>query len=236
MIHDFEGPLDLLLHLIRVSDIEITEIHVEQVTKQYMDYIHTMEELNLNIASEYLVMAAELMEIKSASLLPKKKVEEEDSYEEDPREKLIERLLEYQRYKEVSETFKVLEVDRKEIYTKEPSDLKEFQTNETVLMDDIQLDDLLSAFQKFLKRKEEEQPLHTKVTKKEYSVSVRSKEIEFLLKEKKKVSFEELFEVYSKDYFVVTFLSILDLARKQACWIKQDHNFETIELMAKECV
>ena len=120
MIHEFEGPLDLLLHLIKESDIEILDISVEEITKQYMDYIDAMEELNLNIASEYLVMAAELLEMKSIELLPRKKQELEDDYEEDPKARLIERLLEYKRYKEVTPELKELEENRKQVYTTEP--------------------------------------------------------------------------------------------------------------------
>ena len=95
----FEGPLDLLLHLIKKSDVDIFNIEIETITKQYLEYIEAMEELNLNIASEYLVMAAELIEMKSAILLPKPEIEE-DEYEEDLKENLTKRLLEYQKYKD----------------------------------------------------------------------------------------------------------------------------------------
>ena len=92
-INNFEGPMDLLLHLIKKSEVDICDISILDITKQYMDYINLMESLNLNIASEYLVMAAELIEIKSSILLPKKHVEVEDDYEDDPRENLINRLI-----------------------------------------------------------------------------------------------------------------------------------------------
>lgn len=233
-IDKFEGPLDLLLHLIKQSDLDIFDISIEEITKQYLDYINAMEKMNLNIASEYLVMAAELIEIKSSTLLPRNKEEVDDEYEENPREKLINRLLEYQRYKEVTETFKNLESSRKEIYTKAPSDLKEFVNKEQTLSNDVSLDDLMEAFNKFLNRKELEKPLNTKITKKEYSVSVRSTEIRKILKEKKKVLFEELFEILTKEYVVVTFLSILDLARKQEIEISQENNFNKIILKLKE--
>ncbi|MEG0266888.1 MAG: segregation/condensation protein A, partial [Bacilli bacterium] len=91
-IKDFEGPLDLLLHLIKESKVDIFDVSINDVTKQYMNYLNLMEQLNLNIASEYLVMAAELIEIKSYILLPKKKILEEDEFEEDPRENLIKKL------------------------------------------------------------------------------------------------------------------------------------------------
>ena len=212
-INDFEGPMDLLLHLVKENNIDIVELNVESITEQYLNYIKEAEELNLDIASEYLTLAAELIEIKSISLLPKKVVLE-DEYEEDPREKLIQRLIEYQKYKEVTETFKVLEEERKHFYSKSPSNLKEFQDDTEIKYGDLSLDILMQAFQKFLERKAEEKPLNTKITKKEYSISARSKEIKDVLKRKKKVEFEELFEIVTKDYVVVTFLSILSMAKK----------------------
>lgn len=234
MISEFEGPLDLLLHLIKEASIEIFDIEIEKITEQYMDYIHQMETMNLNIASEYLTMAAELIEMKSSSLLPKKVVTNEDEYEEDPREKLIERLLEYQRYKEVIPKLQELEEQRQEYYSKTPESLKEYiDINSDTVELDIDLNDLLEALKKMLERKELEKPLQTKVTKKEYSVSVRSNEIKRLLKEKKKVEFSELFEFITKEYVIVTFLSILDLARKQELNITQDRNFNNITLELK---
>lgn len=234
MINEFEGPLDLLLHLIKESSIEIVDIKIDEIAKQYLNYIEAMEELNLDIASEYLIMAAELIEMKSSTLLPNKK-QEEDTYEEDPREQLINRLLEYKRYKEMTEVFNELEEIRKQVHTKEPEDLRIYhETDEVELDEDITLDALLEAFKKFIERKQQEKPLHTKITKKEYSVSKRSHEIRSLLKRKKKVMFEELFDIYSKDYVVVTFLSILDLTRKQELEIVQEHNFSPIALAIKE--
>lgn len=230
MINEFEGPMDLLLHLIKKSDINICDISIEEITKQYLDYINEMEKLDLDIASEYLIMAAELIEIKSSILLPKQEVNE-DEYEEDPREKLIRRLIEYKQYKEKLPEFKQLEIDRKQMYSKEPSDLSNFKIiDENIDLGDIGINDLMEAFNKFLERKKLEQPLNTKITKKEYSVSERSTEIKNILKNKKKIEFEELFEEVNKDYIVVTFLSILTLAKKQELKITQDNNFSKIIL------
>lgn len=232
LINDFEGPLDLLLHLIKQSDISIFDISIEQITKQYLDYITKMEELNLNIASEYLVMAAELIEMKSLVLLPNSKSESDDEYEEDPKEQLINRLLEYERYKEQTKKFKELEQTRHEIYTRMPLDMSEYSDND-IDFGDVTIDDLVKALNKFLERKELERPLNTKIATKEYSVHERSNQIKNILKTKKKVSFHELFESFKKDYVIVTFLSILDLAKKQELDIKQDNNFEEIYLLAK---
>ena len=126
VINDFEGPLDLLLHLVKTSEMDIYDISVEKITEQYLEFIRRMEEMNLTVASEYLVMAAELIELKSRLLLPNSKNDEDDEYEEDPRENLINRLVEYKKYKDMVDTFKTLEDDRRNIYTKEPINLGEF--------------------------------------------------------------------------------------------------------------
>ena len=105
VINDFEGPLDLLLHLVKTSEMDIYDISVEKITEQYLEFIRRMEEMNLTVASEYLVMAAELIELKSRLLLPNSKNDEDDEYEEDPRENLINRLVEYKKYKAMVDTF-----------------------------------------------------------------------------------------------------------------------------------
>jgi len=228
-INEFEGPLDLLLHLLKQSDIKIEDIRIDVITDQYLQYIKKMEEMNLDIASEYLVMAAELIEMKSNSLLPKKEVEDEEIIEEDPREELIRRLLEYESYKKMTEVFKEYEVERKEIFTKEPSQLDEFKSDEIDV--DINLDDILNAFSIFLQKQEFMKPLSTKITTKEYSEEERGKEIKSKVKSLKKVEFTSLFDVYSKDYIVVTFLAILDLVRKHEILVEQDSNFNKIYLL-----
>lgn len=227
-IDKFSGPLDLLLHLIKQSNIDIYDIKIEEITNQYLDYINKMEELNLNIASSYLVMAAELIEMKASLLLPKPEIAE-DEYEEDPKEKLIQRLIEYQNYKDVISKFHDLEQERQQYYTKKASDISEYDI-ETKLNDDIQLSDLLKAFEKFLQKKEDNKPLNTKITSKEYSITKRSKEIKDIIKNKKRVNFKELFNINTKSYIIVTFLSILVLAKNNDIKLIQENNFEDIVL------
>ena len=235
LINDFEGPLDLLLHLIKKNNVDICDIKISDITKQYLDYLEEMENLDLNIASEYLALAAELIEMKSLVLLPKPEFSD-DEYEEDPRENLIKRLIEYKKIKESTPKLKELEEERKKLYTKVASNMKQYQdVNQKPDFNDIDLDCLLNAFSKFLERKEEEKPLNTKITKKEYSVSKRSREIKSLLRTKQKINFEELFEIQTKEYIVVTFLSILALAKKQELIIKQDNNFSNIVLSLRGC-
>ena len=227
-IDKFSGPLDLLLHLIKQSNIDIYDIKIEEITNQYLSYIHKMEELNLNIASSYLVMAAELIEMKASMLLPKPEIEE-DEYEEDPKEKLIQRLIAYQNYKDVISKFHELENERQQYYTKKASDISDYDI-ETKLNDDIELSDLLKAFEKFLQKQEDNKTLNTKITTKEYSITKRSKEIKDIIKNKKQVNFNDLFAVKTKSYVIVTFLSILVLAKNNEIKIIQENNFENIML------
>lgn len=227
-LDQFSGPLDLLLHLIKESKVDIWDIQIEQVAKQYLDFIQKMEELNLNIASEYLVMASELVEMKSKLLLPRVKNREDEEEELDPREQLVKRLLEYEQYKRMTENFKMLESIRKEIYTKTPENLRPYADENTELAVDVTLDDLMDAFSKFLERKKFSQPLQTKVTKKELSIEDRRVSIRNVLSSRRKVNFMELFDCFTKEYIVVTFLAILEMARKRELNIRQERSFDSI--------
>ena len=224
----FEGPLDLLLHLIKENKMDIFDIEIESITRQYLDYIHKMKENNLDIASSYLVMASELTLIKARMLLPRPKVDDEETEEEDPREELVARLLEYQAYKEITKTLKENESKRQEIHTKLPENINNYIEENTVITGEGSLDLLVDAFKKFLVRKSEEKPLSTKVTMKEITVSSRKLEIKSILKKEKKVSFFKLFPVSTKEYIVATFLAILDMARNKELLIKQEELFSDI--------
>ena len=224
----FEGPLDLLLHLIKENKMDIFDIEIESITKQYLDYIHKMKEQNLDIASSYLVMASELTLIKARMLLPKPKIESEEEEEGDPREELVSRLLEYQAYKEITKTLKENESKRQKVHTKLPENINNYLEENTVIKGEGSLDLLVDAFKKFLERKNEEKPLSTKVTMKEITVSSRKLEIRNILKKEKKVSFFKLFPVTTREYIVATFLAILDMARNKELLIKQEDLFSDI--------
>ena len=227
-INDFEGPLDLLLHLIKESKMDIMNIEIEDITKQYMDYLNLQEKMNLEVASEYLVLAAELLEIKSKMLLPRQVIEDEIEEECDPREDLVNRLLEYQAYKEITKVLQEKESIRREIFTKSPENIKNYIDESTEIGVDVSLDDLVEAFKKYLQRKKETKPLKTKITVNEISVSSRRYDIKRLLRTKKRVSFFELFPVLSKEYIVATFLAILEMAKSGELTIKQDKEFDDI--------
>ena len=224
----FEGPLDLLLHLIKENKMDIFDIEIESITRQYLDYIHKMKEQNLDIASAYLVMASELTLIKARMLLPRPKVDDEEIEEEDPREELVARLLEYQAYKEITKALKENESKRQEIHTKLPENINNYIEENTVIIGEGSIDLLVDAFKKFLVRKSEEKPLSTKVTMKEITVSSRKLEIKSILKKEKKISFFKLFPVSTKEYIVATFLAILDMARNKELLIKQEELFSDI--------
>ena len=232
-IDNFDGPLDLLLHLIKEQDIDIYDIKIEDITKQYLDYIRHMKELNLEIASEYLVMASELIEMKSKMLLPKKKEKEEDDYEEDPRELLIERLLAYKRYKEVTSEFKDLELTRKIVFTREPDNLNRY-VKEDENSEELGVADLIDAFNNLLKRKELDRPIATKITKKELSVTEKVNKIKNILRNKKKINFEDIFEVSTKEEVIISFLSVLEMVKKDEILLTQEGNFKNIVISLKE--
>lgn len=232
-IEDFSGPLDLLLHLIKESKMNIYDLKINEITKQYIEFINHMEKLNIDVASEYLVMASTLIHLKSKMLINEKDEEETVNDEEiTTEEELKRRLIEYNQYKELTNNFKILENKRQEVYTKVPESLNEFREN-IKLNTDTTLDDLLNAFEEFLKRQKYLKPLDTKVTEKELSVTKRSKEIKSILKKKKKMNFFELFEVVNKPYVVVTFLSILEMAKNNEISINQGKNFDNILIEMK---
>ena len=225
-IDNFTGPMDLLLHLIKEAKMNILDIKLEVIIDEYLDYIKKMVDLNLDVASSYLVMSTELLEIKSRMLLPKTDDEEE---EEDPKERLINRLILYEQYKNQIESFKKLEEDRSHYYTKVPSSLEEFKESDNkIQLENVTLDDLVEAFKKFLERVELEKPVNTKVTKKELSVEDRIVNIKERLKVNKRIDFFELFDVKTKEYVVVTFLAILEMAKNGNLKIMQDDNFGNI--------
>lgn len=225
-IDNFEGPLDLLLHLVKESNIDICNIKIDEITDKYLDYIKKQDELNINVSSSYLVMASELMYIKSKSLLPVVKKEDEEDEEELTRENLINKLIEYKKYKELTPTFKKLEEDRKNIYIKSPEKVSEYTNNHEYGV--LSSEDLLEAFKKFLERKEKEKPLNTTVTNKEYSVRDRKKSIRNILHTKRKAYLEDLIEEYNRPYLVVTFLGVLEMVKEKEVIIKQDNNFDKI--------
>lgn len=222
-LDNFQGPMDLLLHLIKKNKMDIMDIKLEIIIDEYLNYIKNLEKLNLSIASSYLVMSCELIEIKSRKLLPVK----EEEQEEDLGENLINRLIEYEKYKEMIPTFKDLEKERNNYITKSPSSILEYR-KDIKIEGNLSIDDLVNAYKKFLERLEDEKPISTKITKKEISIDLEIKRIRDIFKINKKVNFNNLFYKNSKDYIIATFLAILEMSSKNELKIIQNDNFDEI--------
>lgn len=233
IIKDFEGPLDLLLHLIKESKMDIYEINIVEITDQYVNFIHDMEELNIDIASEYLVMASELINLKSRHLLNQTEEENDEDYEISSVEELQNRILEYEKYKNLTDDFKKLEEKRGEVFTKTPSMLSEYIEDDHQVTSELTINDLIDAFSLYLDRQKFQSPLKTRIVKNEYSVEERCVSIRNILKTKKKMEFTELFDIITKEYVVVTFLSVLELAKNEEIALKQEKNFGTITIEMK---
>ena len=232
VINDFEGPLDLLLHLIKSNKMDIYNIDISVITKEYIDYLDK-NKFSIDEYSKYLVMASELIHLKSKTLL-NETLEEDEEYEFNSPEDLTNRLLEYQKIKDIAGEFKDLEEKRSEVYTKLPSNLNEYNEN-NILNSDIGLNDLLNAFELYLKRQKLNEPVSTKITKKELSVEKRTELIRNKLKiTKGKIKFLELFDDISKPYVVVTFLSILNMTKNGEIKITQKNNFSDIYIESSD--
>lgn len=237
-VSDFEGPLDLLLHLVKESKLDIYEINVREIIEQYLDFIHSMEEQNIDVASEYLVMAAELIHLKSKLLINRHDEEDnkenEDEFSINSEEDLRNKLLEYEKYKELTKNLSELEEKRMEVYTKLPESLKSYIEVDKLPKGEFDLNDLLNAYNEYLKRKKLERPLKTKITKRELSIDDQIKSIRKLLNNRQKIEFFELFDEFSKENIVVTFLSILEMTKNDEITLLQEDNFSPIIIEKRE--
>ena len=211
----FEGPLDLMLHLIHEQQLDIFDLDMEVLTEQYINYLHALEELHLEIESEYLVELATLIEYKSKKLLPKKP-DAEDEDLEDPKDRLVRRLLEYQKYKEVSKALYDSFVERQDQLSK-PVSFDEVVKLSSAEDQKIEGDpyDLLKAMNKVLRRLQLSRPLDIKFTQKELSPEDRILQIKARLKDLPETfSFETLIEDCDSIHeYVITFIAILDMAK-----------------------
>ena len=225
----FEGPLDLLLHLIKEQKMDIYDISVAEITKQYLSYLDLLSELNLEMVGEYLVMAAELAKIKSKTLLPVPETEEDilTAAGEDPRAELMRRLLEYQRYKEAAFELRQKEYDQQQLFSRTGEVVLE--NSEEELLIEANVFDLLTAFQKVLKEKSFKKNYEIKVTT--LSVSDRISGILEILNASESVTFDSLFTTLNtKQEVIVTFLAILELMRMQLICTQQVRQFDVIRI------
>lgn len=212
----FEGPLDLMLHLIHEQQLDIFDLDMEILTDQYIRYLHAMEDLHLEVESEYLVELATLIEYKSKKLLPKRAEELEDDYE-DPKDRLVRRLLEYQKYKEVSKTLYDSYLERQDQLSKPVSFDEIVRHQNDIETQKLEGDpyDLLKAMNKVLRRLQLSRPLDIRFTQKELSPEDRILQIKARLRDLPETfSFDTLIEdCDSLHEYVITFIAILDMAK-----------------------
>ncbi|KGE17873.1 segregation and condensation protein A [Paenibacillus wynnii] len=237
-LETFEGPLDLLLHLIDKAEIDIQDIPVSEITEQYMEYLRGMQELELDITSEFLVMAATLLSIKSKILLPKPPVIEFDDFEYyeddgfDPRAELVQRLIEYRKIKSIAIQLLDMESERSLIFTKEPEDLAPFvPTQIDNTLKGLHTADLIAAFRKALS-KAAKRTSYQRITRDEISVKDRIRDVSDALRRSGKggkMRFSALLhDEMARHEIVVTFLAILELMKMKAIWCYQEKLFDDI--------
>ncbi len=231
-INDFEGPLDLLLHLVKTAKMDIYEIDTKVIIDNYLKFINSIDKNDLDNASEYLVMAAELIHLKSRLLVNEKDENSDNEYEINSEEELKNKLIEYEKYKNVCNDFRVFEENRKDFYTKIPTNLSEY-ANEKKLSDNLSLEDLVNAFLEMKKREEYAKPINTRITKKELSVEDKTMYIKNFINKRKKVNFFDLFIDNTKEELIVTFLAILNLSKENIINIYQSENFNDILIEGK---
>lgn len=231
-IDAFEGPLDLLLHLIRKAEVDIYDIPIAKIADQYISYLKEMEELDLDIASEFVVMAATLVEIKSKMLLPKKK-KEEDAEEEDPRLELIEKLIEYKKYKEFAESLKDID-ESTAIFFKSPEIIDDIE-NKEVFFKNITVENLMISFKKIMdnydNRHKSEERVYENISSDEYKIEDKMESILLLLEKNTKIYFNELFaKARNKMEIIVMFIALLELIKLREIKVYQINNFDNITI------
>ena len=229
----FEGPLDLLLHLIRSNEIDIYDIPIVEVTEQYLAYLSLMESLDLEVAGEWLVMAATLLEIKSRMLLPEEPKEEPEEEAVDPRVELVERLIEYEKFKEAAELFRERENEQAKVFGRGAVVL-DYDLRPEFDLSDITAVDLLAALQNILSDVDDE-PV-TSIQRRKISVRMRMREIYKKAADAAgQLHFADLFEdVTNRVEVVITFLALLELLRKRRLTVKKKAAFAPIEIRVVE--
>lgn len=225
----FEGPLDLLLHLIKKEEVDIWDIPIARITEQYLEYVKILKDLNINLAAEWIMMASTLIYIKSRMLVPQEKKEESEEESEDPRNELVYQLLEHQKFKNAAEMLYTREEVENAVWNNPPEDALE-DANEIVA---VSLFDLLQAFHEVVQRFEEQEVLE--LDHEEFTVEQKITDIRNRLLMHDHVLFSALFgEIRSKLHLIVTFLALLELVRMSEVWLYQKKAFEEIRISKKK--
>ncbi len=238
----FEGPLDLLLHLIEKNKVDIYDIPIVEITEQYLEYIKAMENQDMNVMSEFLVMAATLLDIKCKMLLPKEVNEEGE--EEDPRAELVQKLLEYKMYKYMSYELKDRQVDAARTLFKEktlPKEIEDYKppVDMKELLGDADLGKLQELFKMVMRRQEDKiDPVRSKfgeIEKDEVDMDSKTAYVEDYISQHRTFSFRELLEKQrSKMEIIVTFLVVLEMMKIGKISIVQENTFQDIMIISNE--
>jgi len=225
----FEGPLDLLLYLIKKNEIDIYDIPIASITEQYLEYLELMRMLDLNIAGEFLVMAATLIHIKSKMLLPPEEAEMLPQEEEDTREELVRRLLEYKKFKEVAGILQDLEGQRKKMFTRDIP----FEAEPGEVFFEASLFDLITALTRVLKDVPKE--VFQEIVKDEFTVEQKVHDLLHMQVKSPMLSLFGLFQnAKNKQEIIAVFLAVLELIRLKEILVVQKQNFSDIELIRNE--
>lgn len=230
-IEVFEGPLDLLLYLIKREEVDIYSVSIERITNQYLDYLNTFRMLDLEIAGEFVVMAANLIYIKSRSLLPvDQQPADEEADEEDPRWDLIRQLIEYKKFKDVALDLHRREIIQEGIIPRIPGK-PALEDTETLLKNEVGIFDLITAFQKVLKKLENRREDLREIFEENFTVSEKIDYILQTITSGVTVAFSSLFTAAaSRTEIVVTFLALLELIRLKQLRVTQQGPFSEIEI------
>jgi len=225
----FHGPLDLLLHLIKQHKIDIYDIPIALITEQYNAYLDAMEELSLDVAADYIYMAALLIHIKSKMLLP----HDEDAVIEDPRQELVDRLLEYQRFKAVAESFAELDVLRMGVWPRPATPIPGTDASE-IDMSEVGLFDLIDAFRGALNRYKQNHPQAIELRRTIHKISDKMRELYTKLQEKSPIRLQWFLEGRDRNELIAIFLATLELVRLGGISLKQSGNFGEILIAGTE--
>jgi segregation and condensation protein A len=226
----FEGPLDLLLYLVRKDHLNIYDIPIAKVTEQYLEYLDLMQLLDLNIAGEFLVIAAELMKIKSKMLLPAEETAGSEEEQADPRAELVQRLLEYEKFKQIAESLREKEVSQKEVFKRPKVEIDSGASGEKEVYFEASIFDLISAFTQALKDIPKE--VFYEVIKDEFTIEEKIHQLLHMLLVAPRVKISELFsKAKNKFEIIVTFLAILELIRMREILCLQKDLFAEIEVL-----
>lgn len=236
-VTNFEGPFDLLLHLIKKNEMNIYDINIVEITNQYLEYLKSMKEMDLEVTSEFIVIAATLIEIKSKYLLPKNKEEHSEEEEIDVEKELLNKLIEYRKYKAIAENLKMLEQGTGIMISKKPEIIEEDNKNteEIDFLKNITMVDLYNSYnnliQEYMNKMNTDNIINKKILLDEYKIEDKMEELKRELASFGKIHFTKLIYGYSsKLEIIVTFLALLELIKIRSVIVIQESNFKDIYL------